>query len=67
LPMNDKGLRTTKELRCPYLDCKSKQVACVGYNHSCEGSDRRFDEHLFQCQKCERQFLYNGELQSQLE
>ena len=55
-------LRTTRELRCPFLDCKSKQVASIGYGNSSSSSDRRFDEHLFQCQECERKFLFVGDL-----
>jgi hypothetical protein len=55
-------LRTTRELRCPFLDCKSKQIASVGYDNSHADSNRRFDEHLFQCQECERKFLFIGKL-----
>ena len=58
-------LRRTRELRCPFLDCRSKKVACVGYDNSPASSDKAaqdFDKRLFQCQECERKFLYIGEL-----
>jgi hypothetical protein len=55
-------LRRTRELRCPFLDCKSKQVANIGYGNTQGSSNKRFDEHLFQCQDCERKFLFIGDL-----
>jgi hypothetical protein len=58
-------LRRTRELRCPFLDCKSKQVASLGYGNSQFSSNRRFDEHLFQCQDCQRKFLFIGDLSSE--
>ncbi|MGD8775743.1 MAG: hypothetical protein PVF76_11150 [Syntrophobacterales bacterium] len=59
--MGDK-LRKTREIRCPFLDCKSKQVASVGYRTSHSSRNRHFDEQLFQCQECERKFLFIGDL-----
>jgi hypothetical protein len=62
--MNEE-LRRTRELRCPFLDCKSKKVACVGYDNSLAWSDKAaqgFDKRLFQCQECERKFMYTGKL-----
>jgi len=63
--MTDEPMRTTSELRCPFLDCKSKKVANVGYGRSVTSSTKpgqEFDERLFQCQECERKFLYIGDL-----
>jgi hypothetical protein len=63
--MADEPMRTTSELRCPFLDCRSKKVATVGYDPSATSAgktEERFDERLFQCQKCERKFLYLGDL-----
>lgn len=57
--------RRTSELRCPFLDCKSKQIASVGYVESRIPTDQSLkdcNEHLFQCQKCQRKFLYIGDL-----
>jgi len=62
--MNEE-LRKTRELRCPFLHCKSKKVACVGYVDSRTGfeqSVKEFNKQLFQCQECERKFLYVGKL-----
>jgi transposase-like protein len=58
-------LRRAIELKCPFLDCKSKQVASVGYGNSHGGSNKRFEEQLFQCQDCERKFLFIGDLSSE--
>lgn len=55
-------LRRTRELRCLFLDCKSKQVANIGYGNTHGSSNKHFDEHLFQCQDCERKFLFIGDL-----
>jgi hypothetical protein len=63
--MTDEPMRTTSELRCPFLDCRSKKVASVGYDKSGDlsiKSGQSFDERLFQCQECERKFLYIGDL-----
>lgn len=62
--MADEPMRTTSELRCPFLDCRSKKVASVGYGKhavSWGKSDKDFDERLFQCQECVRKFLYIGD------
>jgi hypothetical protein len=61
--MTDEPMRTTPELRCPFLDCRSRKVASVGYDTPPSSSGKqRFNERLFQCQKCERKFLYLGDL-----
>ena len=63
--MTDQPMRTTSELRCPFLDCRSEEIASVGYENSATSSNKwgeRFDERIFQCQKCERKFLYLGDL-----
>lgn len=63
--MTDKPMRTTSELRCPFLDCGSKKVASLGYGKHpilSGKSAKDFDERLFQCQECGRKFLYIGDL-----
>jgi hypothetical protein len=61
--MTDEPLRTTSELRCPFLGCRSEKVASVGYDTRATSSGKqRFNERLFQCQECERKFLYLGDL-----
>jgi hypothetical protein len=60
--MADEPIRTTQELRCPFLDCRSEKVANVGYDELSGRSGQSFDERLFQCQECERKFLYLGDL-----
>jgi hypothetical protein len=58
-------MRTTAELRCPFLDCRSKKVAAVVYDSPATSAGKigeGFDERLFQCQKCKRRFLYLGDL-----
>jgi hypothetical protein len=47
------------------LDCKSRQVASIGYGNSHGSSNKRFEEHLFQCQDCKRKFLFIGDLSSE--
>jgi hypothetical protein len=63
--MTDEPMRTTAELRCPFLDCKSEKVASVGYGKHDTSSGKSahdFNERLFQCQECERKFVYIGDL-----
>jgi hypothetical protein len=63
--MTNEPLRTTSELRCPFLDCKSKKVASVGYGKHATSSGKSaedFNKRLFQCQECEREFIYIGHL-----
>lgn len=64
--MTEEPMRTTSELRCPFLDCRSEKVASLGYDRpptSYGRSGKRFDERLFQCQECEKNFFYIGELE----
>ncbi|MCG6982908.1 MAG: hypothetical protein LJE88_16015 [Deltaproteobacteria bacterium] len=47
------------------MDCRSKKVAIVGYGKQAASpgnSVQDFNERLFQCQECERKFLYIGDL-----
>jgi hypothetical protein len=63
--MTDERLRRTSELRCPFLDCRSEKVACIGYDNTPASSAKAaqgFDKRLFQCQESERKFLYTGKL-----
>ena len=63
--MTDEPMRTTSELKCPFLDCKSKKIANVGYGKHVISSGKPqqdFNERLFQCQECERKFLFIGDL-----
>jgi hypothetical protein len=63
--MTDEPMRTSSELRCPFLDCRSKKVASVGYGERATSSGKSaqdFNERLFQCQECERKFIYIGDL-----
>jgi hypothetical protein len=63
--MTDEQMRTASELRCPFLDCKSKKVANVRYDSPATSPSKpgqHFNERLFQCQECERKFLYTGDL-----
>ena len=63
--MTDEPMRTTSELWCPFLDCRSKKVASAGYGKQATSpgkSVQDFNERQFQCQECERKFLYSGDL-----
>jgi hypothetical protein len=65
IPMGHEKMRRTAQLRCPFLDCKSKQFAWIRYDNSSVPQNKSLsdhDENLFQCQECGRKFLYTGKL-----